>query len=491
MDQWIVVLGFIFAWVMAMMHGANDVANSFATSVGSKVVTVPQAVILAGVFNLIGAVSMSGEVTDTIRKDIVDLKAFPDNNEGTNQSILGGLIGATIAAHGSSSVTWYSNNVCEYNTESSKLSCGGLVGIIIQWFMAPVVALVFAILLFLISRKVLLTATTEQVKARGASYISFLIGSVVFLVSWFVVVQEQNHPHSNGWDPSDPANYVNGASTLEVVFCVMLGFMVAFFAHVAFSIHPWLLKQNALVLANQGPSWFSKLSNFDHTTLFGQVKNDLDSPLHVDPEDEEYPGALFETEGAFGKEDTDVQAIHEKAEVYSEEAEQVFGAAQVLTACLAAFSHGANDVANEVAPLATIYQCWNDGSERSWHNGKVESPKWIYAYAGVAIALGIFLFGKRVMQTLGQDITKVTPGRGFNVEMGYSLASLVSSAEGWPVSTTQLAVGAVIGVGLVSGDGIKSINLKLFGKIFFSWAMTPLITGLVAGLLYGMLQMTI
>ena len=56
------------------------------------------------------------------------------------------------------------------------------------------------------------------------------------------------------------------------------------------------------------------------------------------------------------------------------------------------------------------------------------------------------------MRTVGRDATKMTPARGFNIELGYALASLVASAEGWPVSTTQLCVGAVVGVGLIGGN---------------------------------------
>ena len=89
------------------------------------------------------------------------------------------------------------------------------------------------------------------------------------------------------------------------------------------------------------------------------------------------------------------------------------------------------------------------------------------------------------MQTLGRDITKVTPARGFNIELSYSLASLIASAQGWPVSTTQLAVGAIVGVGLVSGTGAGgAVNFKLLGKIFFSWVLTPAITGGLSALLF-------
>jgi len=93
------------------------------------------------------------------------------------------------------------------------------------------------------------------------------------------------------------------------------------------------------------------------------------------------------------------------------------------------------------------------------------------------------------MQTLGRDITKVTPARGFNIELSYSLASLIASAQGWPVSTTQLAVGAIVGVGLVSGTGSGStVNFKLLFKIFFSWVLTPAITGSLSALVFVILN---
>lgn len=76
---WVVVLGFLFAFCMAMMHGANDVANSFGTSVASGVVTLRQAVVLAGIFNFVGAITNGQAVTDTIRKGIVQQSAFDDD----------------------------------------------------------------------------------------------------------------------------------------------------------------------------------------------------------------------------------------------------------------------------------------------------------------------------------------------------------------------------------------------------------------------------
>ena len=119
----------------------------------------------------------------------------------------------------------------------------------------------------------------------------------------------------------------------------------------------------------------------------------------------------------------------------------------------------------------------------------MRTPKWLFAFAGGGIALGLALFGKRVMRTVGRDCTKMTPARGFNIELGYSLASLIASAEGWPVSTTQLCVGAVVGVGLASGDDVKSaVNTRLLLRIFLSWVATPLAAGLAAALAFALLR---
>ena len=154
---------------------------------------------------------------------------------------------------------------------------------------------------------------------------------------------------------------------------------------------------------------------------------------------------------------------------------------------LAAFAAGANDVANEVAPVAAIWQTWADGEVRS----TARTPKWLFLYAGAGVAAGLGLFGARVMRTVGRDATKMTPARGFNIELGYSLASLIASAEGWPVSTTQRCVGAVVGVGLASGDGARAsdaVNTRLLARIFLSWVATPLVAGLVAALAYACLR---
>ena len=79
MYTWIFVCGILFAFYNAWGGGANDCANSFATSVGAKVLTLKQAIIIASIFEFTGAVLMGSHVTDTVRKKIVSENIFNDD----------------------------------------------------------------------------------------------------------------------------------------------------------------------------------------------------------------------------------------------------------------------------------------------------------------------------------------------------------------------------------------------------------------------------
>ncbi|NIO49768.1 MAG: phosphate permease [Candidatus Aminicenantes bacterium] len=155
---------------------------------------------------------------------------------------------------------------------------------------------------------------------------------------------------------------------------------------------------------------------------------------------------------------------------------------QVLSACFQAFSHGANDVANAIGPVAAIVAVV--------HTQKVDMqvpiPLWLLLLGGVGLAFGVYTWGHRVMETVGKKITSITPTRGFSAEFGTATTVLLCSRLGMPVSTTHVAVGNIIGVGLARG--ISAINLDVIKKIFSAWIISLPAAGLFTAAIYFILS---
>lgn len=147
--------------------------------------------------------------------------------------------------------------------------------------------------------------------------------------------------------------------------------------------------------------------------------------------------------------------------------EKVFAPMMIFTACAMAFAHGSNDVANGIGPMAAVVSIVNAG-------GAVDQtaalPNWILLAGGTGIVIGLATLGYRVMQTIGEDITTLTPSRGFCATLAAAATVVLASRTGLPVSTTHIAVGAVIGVGLARG--IAALDLRVIGLIVVSWVVT-------------------
>lgn len=161
--------------------------------------------------------------------------------------------------------------------------------------------------------------------------------------------------------------------------------------------------------------------------------------------------------------------------------ERIFAQLQILTACYVAFAHGANDVANAVGPLAAIFSVISTKSVAL----KVEVPFWMLFIGGIAVGGGLFVFGKRVMETIGGNITEITPTRGFCAEFGAATTILVCSLLGMPISTTHVLVGSVVGVGLMRGLGV--LDLRILKNIGMSWLVTLPFTMVLAMVFYKLI----
>lgn len=163
--------------------------------------------------------------------------------------------------------------------------------------------------------------------------------------------------------------------------------------------------------------------------------------------------------------------------MYDNSIEKLYTSLQVFTACLSSFAHGSNDVANSIAPFTAIYTIYQDNG----YQKKSEVPLWILAMGGVGIVIGLSLWGKKIIDRIGNELAGITPTRGFAMELSSSITVVLASRLKIPVSTTQVQTGSVIGTSL--SDGRKNVSFKTFAKIFFGWVITlPIAAGLSAAL---------
>jgi PiT family inorganic phosphate transporter len=118
----------------------------------------------------------------------------------------------------------------------------------------------------------------------------------------------------------------------------------------------------------------------------------------------------------------------------------------VVAAALLSFAHGANDVANAVGPFAAIVTTLQSGDASS---SGIALPFWVLAIGAIGISLGLWLFGPRLIRTVGEQITKLNEIRAYCVALSAAVTVLAASALGLPVSSTHIAVGGIFGVGFL------------------------------------------
>ena len=157
----------------------------------------------------------------------------------------------------------------------------------------------------------------------------------------------------------------------------------------------------------------------------------------------------------------------ENKDFYYASMERVFGVLMIITAAAMAFAHGSNDVANAIGPLAAIYSVIESGG---LIGSKSALPLWILLVGGLGIVVGLITYGHKVIATIGTGITQLTPSRGFAATLAAAATVVIASGTGIPVSTTQVLVGAVLGVGLARG--MAALDTRVINKIFLSWVVT-------------------
>jgi PiT family inorganic phosphate transporter len=389
------ILAILFGLFITWGIGANDVANAMGTSVGSGAISVKQAIIIAAIFEFTGAFIAGGNVTETIRKGIIDPGLVADTPEvlvygmlaallsaaiwlliasaqgwpvSTTHSIVGGIVGFAVVGIGLSAVNW--------------IKLGYIVA---SWVISPLLGGVLGFLLMMSVQKLILQTQSpvENAKKWGPFYV-FLVGWIVSLVTLF-----------------------KGLSHLNLELDLLGTFIIATLTGIA--------------LAGIGKMMINRISVYDISSK----------------------------------------------EAVSTRVEKVFTPMMIFTACAMAFAHGSNDVANGIGPLAAIVSLVQTGGEVAQ---KAALPLWVLFLGGIGIVFGLGTLGHRVMRTIGSDITLLTPSSGFCATLAAATTVVLASRTGIPVSTTHIAVGAVMGIGL--RNGIAALDLEVIRDIVLAWIIT-------------------
>ena len=188
-EYYVLIVGYIFGFYMAWNIGANDVANSMASSVGAKAITIRQAVFLAGILNIIGAVFIGSHVTNTIRKGIVSTEVLTD----PHLALIGALSALLAAALWVSFATWKSLPVSTTHAivgamigfgimagGFSVINWGKLAAVVISWVISPVFSIVISFFMFKIIVKLILSK--EDTFSHALKLSPFFIGATFFVV---------------------------------------------------------------------------------------------------------------------------------------------------------------------------------------------------------------------------------------------------------------------------------------------------------------------
>ncbi len=398
--QLVLILAILAALYMSWNIGANDVANSMGTSVGSGALTLKRAILVAVIFEFLGAVLVGKHVTNTIAKGIVDPQLIDP------YVLMIGMLGALIAAGLWVTIATY----LRLPVSTTQSIVGAVMGfamvinmslihwdvvgdIAASWVVSPLLGALMAYIFFMILRKFIFSKDDPIKEAKIV--MPFFIFLTATLISMSILFKGLKNI---GLD----LGLWNSLFISIIVGLISIG--------IGYGL---LIRYKGIKV---GSDKYKRLENF-------------------------------------------------------------FIYLQVMTAASVAFAHGANDVANSVGPLVAIVDIYN-GVPIGSH---VSIPLWVLALGGLGIVIGISTWGYKVIETIGKRITEITPTRGFAAELATAFTVLVFSKLGMPVSTSQVIVGSVMGVGIARG--IATVDYRVIKNILLSWVFTlPVAMAFSAGI---------
>jgi len=140
-------------------------------------------------------------------------------------------------------------------------------------------------------------------------------------------------------------------------------------------------------------------------------------------------------------------------------------------------------VANAIGPFVAIWTIYNSNGVLDKKASMEDDAYWILGLGGVGIAVGLFVYGKKITYAIGEKLIKITPSRGVAIELSSALVIITGSRLNIPLSTTHCQVGATVGVGLLEDTNkCRGVNCKVFYKTVIGWVVTCIIVGLTSAL---------
>jgi PiT family inorganic phosphate transporter len=421
------VLTAILAFYLAWNLGANDVANAMGTSVGSKAITLRQALIIAGILEFTGAVLFGQGVSATLATEVANPELFAE----IPQLLLLGMVSVLLACG-----LWLQIATSQgWPVSSSHAVVGAIAGF--SWVAAGVSAVDW-VNIGRISLAWVITPVVSGILAAG----------LYSLVKYSILDRPDPIKQLQEWIPWLSA-------TLFSVFGVIVLpplFERSIFAALPIPAHDLPIVTGALAAVTLTFISWRQLARFTSTqNEINRVSTQLE-PEHSSP----FPNPV----------------------------ERLLGRFQVLSACFVAFAHGSNDVGNAIAPLAAIAYILRTGSVPLTG---FSVPLWILILGGGGIVFGLAIWGKNVIATIGENIIPLQPSSGFCAEIATATTILLASRLGIPVSTSHALVGGVVGIGLI--QNWRNVRFQTVRSIALAWVITIPVAASLGAIIFVCLRL--
>ena len=425
-----IIIVILLAFYLAFNLGANDVANAMGTSVGSKAITLKQALVIAGILEFSGAILFGHEVSQTLATEVSNPALFANAPEifatgmfsvllasalwlqiatsrglpvSSSHATVGAIAGFSIVAAGFNSIEWSS------------------IGMItLGWVITPVISGCIAALFY------------SQIKR-------------------WILEQPNQLQQLNEWIP-----------WLSALLLGVFGIIVL--PKVTQPLASYLIEEVGL-----------QIPSHDVPLFIGTIAA-VGLTVYSWREAGRWGDGEMGGEGGKTNSQSSIQ----------NPIERIFGRFQLLSACFVAFAHGSNDVGNAIAPLAAITYINRSGKVPIYD---LDIPVWILVIGGAGIVFGLAVLGKKVIATIGESIITLQPSSGFCAELATATTVILASRLGLPVSTSHALVGGVVGVGIV--QDIKSVQFKTLQGIAAAWIVTLPVSAVLSAVIFSLIRLVL